>query len=173
MLILGQKSCFLGPTIFEIPQPSWYYCRYVLYVIYCTQALKLNRSRNKCAVSTLLKHNLLNGEKWPSLAPPRCNNYKGQQAKQGVEIIQSMSASISKKVGKLWENGNTVVFSDSPHSWWLKPHQSLSNGATVRRRAKKHSQRSLKNCRVYEQVVHFIDDVLVPLSEVANLTWGY
>ena len=27
MLILGQKSCFLGPTIFEIPQPNWYYCR--------------------------------------------------------------------------------------------------------------------------------------------------
>ena len=26
MLILGQKSCFLGPTIFEIPQPNWYYC---------------------------------------------------------------------------------------------------------------------------------------------------
>ena len=22
MLILGQKSCFLGPTIFEIPQPN-------------------------------------------------------------------------------------------------------------------------------------------------------
>ena len=21
-----QKSCFLGPTIFEIPQPNWYYC---------------------------------------------------------------------------------------------------------------------------------------------------
>ena len=20
-----QKSCFLGPTIFEIPQPNWYY----------------------------------------------------------------------------------------------------------------------------------------------------
>ena len=26
MLILGQKSCFLGPTIFKIPQPNWYYC---------------------------------------------------------------------------------------------------------------------------------------------------
>ena len=25
MLILGQKSCFLGPTIFKIPQPRWYY----------------------------------------------------------------------------------------------------------------------------------------------------
>ena len=25
ILILGQKSCFLGPTIFEIPQPNWYY----------------------------------------------------------------------------------------------------------------------------------------------------
>ena len=25
MLILGQKPCFLGPTIFEIPQPNWYY----------------------------------------------------------------------------------------------------------------------------------------------------
>ena len=23
-LILGQKSCFLGPTVFEIPQPNWY-----------------------------------------------------------------------------------------------------------------------------------------------------
>ena len=25
MLILGQKSCFLGPTIFKIPQPKWRY----------------------------------------------------------------------------------------------------------------------------------------------------
>ena len=25
VLILGQKSCFLGPTIFKIPQPNWYY----------------------------------------------------------------------------------------------------------------------------------------------------
>ena len=25
MLILGQKSCFLGPTIFKIPQPNWHY----------------------------------------------------------------------------------------------------------------------------------------------------
>ena len=24
MLILGQNSCFLGPTIFEIPRPNWY-----------------------------------------------------------------------------------------------------------------------------------------------------
>ena len=28
-LILGQKTCFLGPTIFKIPQPNWY-CIYVL-----------------------------------------------------------------------------------------------------------------------------------------------
>ena len=26
ILIFGQKSCFLGPTIFKIPQPNWYYC---------------------------------------------------------------------------------------------------------------------------------------------------
>ena len=25
MLILCQKTCFLEPTIFEIPQPNWYY----------------------------------------------------------------------------------------------------------------------------------------------------
>ena len=25
LLIFGQKSCFLGPTIFKIPQPNWYY----------------------------------------------------------------------------------------------------------------------------------------------------
>ena len=24
MLIFGQKACFLGPTIFEIPRPNWY-----------------------------------------------------------------------------------------------------------------------------------------------------
>ena len=24
LLIFGQKSCFLGPTIFKIPQPNWY-----------------------------------------------------------------------------------------------------------------------------------------------------
>ena len=26
MLILGQKTYFLGPTIFKIPQPNWHYC---------------------------------------------------------------------------------------------------------------------------------------------------
>ena len=26
MSILGQKACILGPTIFKIPQPNWYYC---------------------------------------------------------------------------------------------------------------------------------------------------
>ena len=26
MLILGQKACFLGPTIFEIPKPNWHHC---------------------------------------------------------------------------------------------------------------------------------------------------
>ena len=31
MLILGQKSCFLRPTIFEIPQPNWYYSRTTVY----------------------------------------------------------------------------------------------------------------------------------------------
>ena len=25
ILIFGQKSCFLGPNIFRIPQPNWYY----------------------------------------------------------------------------------------------------------------------------------------------------
>ena len=25
VLILGQKACILGPTIFKIPQPNWYY----------------------------------------------------------------------------------------------------------------------------------------------------
>ena len=28
-LILDKKSCFLGPTNFEILQPNWYYCVYV------------------------------------------------------------------------------------------------------------------------------------------------
>ena len=31
MLILGQKSCFLRPTIFEIPQLNWYYSRNTVY----------------------------------------------------------------------------------------------------------------------------------------------
>ena len=26
MLILGQKSCILGPIIFNFPQPNWHYC---------------------------------------------------------------------------------------------------------------------------------------------------
>ena len=33
-LILGQKSCFLGPTIFIIPQPNWYY--YISNDAWCT-----------------------------------------------------------------------------------------------------------------------------------------
>ena len=29
MMVLGQKSCLLGPTILEILQPNWYYiCKY-------------------------------------------------------------------------------------------------------------------------------------------------
>ena len=33
VLIFGQKSCFLGPTIFKIPQPNWYYSSYSNLVI--------------------------------------------------------------------------------------------------------------------------------------------
>ena len=25
ILVFGQKSCFLGPTIYKIPQPNWHY----------------------------------------------------------------------------------------------------------------------------------------------------
>ena len=28
MWILGQTACILGPTIFKIPQPNWYYYTY-------------------------------------------------------------------------------------------------------------------------------------------------
>ena len=31
MLILGQKSCIIGPTIFKIPQPNWHYYIYPYY----------------------------------------------------------------------------------------------------------------------------------------------
>ena len=30
-MILGQKSCFWGPTIFKIPQPNWYYYAYIVF----------------------------------------------------------------------------------------------------------------------------------------------
>ena len=30
MLILGQKSYFLGPTIIEIPQSNWHYCCFLI-----------------------------------------------------------------------------------------------------------------------------------------------
>ena len=30
MLLLGQKSCISGPTIFKIPQPNCHYYRYYL-----------------------------------------------------------------------------------------------------------------------------------------------
>ena len=33
MLILGQKSYFLGHTIFKVPQPNWYYCEYTLVIL--------------------------------------------------------------------------------------------------------------------------------------------
>ena len=67
---------------------------------YCTQAPKLNRCHIQCAVLFLLKHNLLKDEKRPFLAPPRCKNYKAQQAQQGVKITGLMSAFISKKFGR-------------------------------------------------------------------------
>ena len=31
MLILGQKPIFLGPTIFKIPQPNWYFRRHICF----------------------------------------------------------------------------------------------------------------------------------------------
>ena len=34
MLILSQKSCFLGPTIFEIPHPNWYFDLYHPYFLF-------------------------------------------------------------------------------------------------------------------------------------------
>ena len=34
MLILGQKSCFLGPNIFEIPQPNRYYYTHICHLKY-------------------------------------------------------------------------------------------------------------------------------------------
>ena len=33
ILIFGQKSCFLGPTIFKIPQPNWYYNEHKHYMV--------------------------------------------------------------------------------------------------------------------------------------------
>ena len=42
MLILGQKPCILGPTIFKIPQPNWHYCLYD--VEYVTQTLAIPQS---------------------------------------------------------------------------------------------------------------------------------
>ena len=44
ILFFGQKSCFLGPTIFKIPQPNWHY--YVLWplssilLLACSTALE-------------------------------------------------------------------------------------------------------------------------------------
>ena len=40
ILIFGQRSCFLGPTIFKIPQPNWYmptYIRSILFIIFFTK----------------------------------------------------------------------------------------------------------------------------------------
>ena len=39
-LILGQKACFLRPTIFEIPRPNWYteaifWSVYILFILFC------------------------------------------------------------------------------------------------------------------------------------------
>ena len=48
ILIFGQKSCFLGPTIFKIPQPNWYY--YILdntYQWYYSLYLRLYRYRTE------------------------------------------------------------------------------------------------------------------------------
>ena len=33
MLIFGQKFCFLAPTIFAIPQTSWYYYKYLFLLV--------------------------------------------------------------------------------------------------------------------------------------------
>ena len=34
MLILGQKSCILGPTIFKILKPNWHYSTYIQDYLY-------------------------------------------------------------------------------------------------------------------------------------------
>ena len=43
MLIFGQKSYFLGPTILEIPQPNWYYNVNVICLTVCHQTCLLPR----------------------------------------------------------------------------------------------------------------------------------
>ena len=67
ILIFGQKCCFLGPTIFKIPQPSWHY--YVLHIMltivrhsrfgHCKMSLKISGtylpSLNNYEIFSILK----------------------------------------------------------------------------------------------------------------------
>ena len=39
MSILGQKACILGPTIFRIPQPNWYYRHTYLWHKFCSETV--------------------------------------------------------------------------------------------------------------------------------------
>ena len=44
ILIFGQKSCFLGPTIFKIPQPNWY----------CNRPIKFWQMMFRCSFCVFL-----------------------------------------------------------------------------------------------------------------------
>ena len=49
MLFFGQKSCFLAPTIFETPQPNWYYykcsvCIFIKSILFITPFKKITLS---------------------------------------------------------------------------------------------------------------------------------
>ena len=49
-----QKSCFLEPTIFEIPQSNWYYCTYILSMYWFQHSPHdLNNLYYKCFLGTL------------------------------------------------------------------------------------------------------------------------
>ena len=50
MLILGRKSCFLGPTKFEIPQPNWYYSTPTYIACFQPFPVFCRRPRNKSQI---------------------------------------------------------------------------------------------------------------------------
>ena len=54
MLILGQKSCFFEPTIFEIPQPNWY--RYIKLIAIVVQNLTVPYMSSSVSSGFFLQH---------------------------------------------------------------------------------------------------------------------
>ena len=97
ILIFGQQFCFLGPTIFKIPQPNWYYLKATVHASFQLLSLLeiawywMSPARRMAA----------NGQKW-------CETWKKGNNVMNVFIFCSYNSSFD--VAKWFQSSNFFNF---------------------------------------------------------------